>query len=84
MAKIVSDFCMGEETGGQKNETYTLTYECVSMRSLLYSRIWWTTKQSGRLKRQPAGKKLNPTPEQGIPEQRYVPPNGQRRAVLSV
>ena len=29
MAKIVSDFCMGEET-------YTLTYECVSLCSLLY------------------------------------------------
>ena len=79
MAKIVSDFRMGKETGGQKNETYyTLTYECVIMRSLLYSRIllwyialliWWTMKQSGRLKRQPAGKKLNPTPEQDIPEQ---------------
>ena len=27
MAKIVSDFCMGEET-------YTLTYECVSMRTV--------------------------------------------------
>ena len=59
MSKIVSDFCMGKETGGPKNETYTLTYGSVILSILLYSRIllwyivlliWWKTKQLWSIK----------------------------------